>query len=276
MIDVFLSYSSADIGRANKLVGALESAGLTVFWDQATPPGVDWDTWIRAKLSDSRSVVVLWSKTSVASANVRHEAIIARDQGKLIPVLLEAVDPKDFPMGLYLVQGLKLSDWNGETTSEAFHRLLEHLGTKQALPPESSALKVDTRGRARRRLAILTILALWLLGAIGTAEFMGWPPQQPRPLVVGPHSCSDAPRDNSVDAYFDAQRPCSASEAAQLRVNHEGEIAGWEREQQSYWTEVAFLMLGVLVAPLVLCLVIWMLMCAWRWLLRTVKAANSA
>lgn len=275
MIDVFLSYSSGDIEPAGRLVRALESAGLTVFWDQATPPGVDWDTWIRGKLSDSRSVVVLWSKASVASANVRHEAIIARDQGKLIPVLLEAVDPRDFPMGLYLVQALKLHDWNGDTSSEAFLRLLENLGTKQTPPQASSALKVNTRRRARRRLAILAILAAWILGAIGTAEFMGWPPQQPAPLVIGPHSCSDTPRDSSADAWFDAQRACTANEAARLRVNHESEMAGWERDQQSYWTEVAFLMLGVAIAPLVLCLLILMLMYAARWLLRTVQAASS-
>lgn len=275
MIDVFLSYSSGDIERASELIEALESAGLTVFWDQATPPGVDWDTWIRAKLSDSRAVVVLWSRASVASANVRHEAVIARDQGKLIPVLLEAVDPRDFPMGLYFVQAIKLTDWKGDTSSEGFLRLLEHLGTKQTLPTESFALRPNARKQARHRLAILAVIAVWALGAIGTAEFMGWPPRQPPPLVIGQHSCSDAPRDSSVDAWFDAQRPCTANEATQLRVTHENEMEGWERDQRSYWAEAAFLMLGVLVAPLVVGLLMWVLRYSARWLLRTVRAASS-
>ena len=275
MIDVFLSYSSADFERASKLVKAFESAGLTVFWDQATPPGTDWDTWIRAKLSDSRVVVVLWSSASVVSVNVRHEAIIARDQGKLVPVLLEALAPSDFPMGLYLVQAIKLTDWNGETSNESFLRLVEQLGAKRARPPQTAALAINTRTRARRRLAILAIVAAWVLGAIGTAEFMGWPPRQPPPLVVGQHSCTDVPSDNSVDAWFDAQRPCTPSETAQLRANHLNETSAWERDQRSYWTEVAFLMLGVLISPLVVGLLIWMLMHAVRWLLRTLRVASS-
>ena len=34
---------------------ALEQAGYEVFWDQSTPPGKDWDSWIRDQLSTARS-----------------------------------------------------------------------------------------------------------------------------------------------------------------------------------------------------------------------------
>ena len=80
-----------------QLQSALIARGLDVFWDQAVPPGQDWDGWIRSKLSRARVVVVLWSKTSVASPNVRHEAMIARDAGKLVPVLIDDLQPTDFP-----------------------------------------------------------------------------------------------------------------------------------------------------------------------------------
>lgn len=130
MVDVFLSYSSEDLVRARRVERALTVAGYEVFWDQTTPPGADWDTWIREKLSTARTVVVLWSKTSIASANVRHEAIIARDAGKLIPVLIDPLSPTDFPMGLYLVQAAKLDRWDGDPDDIAFQQLISEIAAR--------------------------------------------------------------------------------------------------------------------------------------------------
>jgi hypothetical protein len=85
---------------------ALQAAGYDVFWDQSTPAGQDWDSWIRERLTGAKLVVVLWTKASVASPNVRHEAIIAREAGKLLPVMVDELAPTDFPMGLFMVQAL--------------------------------------------------------------------------------------------------------------------------------------------------------------------------
>jgi hypothetical protein len=274
MTDVFLSYSSTDIESANRIVRGLESAGFTVSWDQSTPPGADWDAWIRARLSESKIVIVLWSRASVASANVRHEAIIARDAGKLLPVLLESLDPRDIPMGLYLIQAVKLADWNGDTSSEDFLRLLGQLGKRQVLPTESVLLTAYARKSARRRLALLAVIGIWVLGAIGTAEFVGWPPPRPPSLVVNDLSCSDAPRDRSVDAWFDAQRPCTREEVVQLRANHDREIANWERDRRSYWVEVALLMGGVFAAPLAIGIGLWAVMQIGRGVVRTLRVAR--
>jgi hypothetical protein len=78
MADVFLSYSSKDRAAAQRVQEALSARGIDVFWDQATPPGQDWDTWIRSKLANSKLAIVLWSRESVKSDNVRHEALVAR------------------------------------------------------------------------------------------------------------------------------------------------------------------------------------------------------
>ena len=86
----------------------LEQAGYAVFWDQSTPPGKDWDEWIRDELSGAKLVIALWTKASVASPNVRHEAIIAREAGKLLPVMVDDLKPTDFPMGLFMVQALSI------------------------------------------------------------------------------------------------------------------------------------------------------------------------
>lgn len=111
MAEVFLSYSSQDRQAAQRVEQALSAQGIEVFWDQETPPGVDWDTWIRGKLANAKAAVVLWSQNSIASPNVRHEAMVARDAGKLVPAMIETLSPSDFPMGLYLVQGVQLQDW---------------------------------------------------------------------------------------------------------------------------------------------------------------------
>ena len=87
---------------------ALEAAGYEVFWDQSTPPGKDWDSWIRDQLTGARLVIALWTKSSVASPNVRHEAIIAREAGKLLPLMVDELRPTDFPMGLFMVQALSI------------------------------------------------------------------------------------------------------------------------------------------------------------------------
>jgi hypothetical protein len=134
MADVFLSYSSADRAKAAALERALSGAGYDVFWDQETPAGADWDAWIRDKLANAKVVIVLWSKASIASPNVRHEAMIARDVGALIPVLIDPLKPTDFPMGLYLVQAISLAGWKGDAADPAAHRVVSEVAARMNRP----------------------------------------------------------------------------------------------------------------------------------------------
>ena len=100
MTDIFFSYSSADRERVRPIRDALAEQGFEVFWDQQVPAGMDWDTWIRQHLTKSKCAMAFWSATSVSSDNVRHEAAVAKQQGKLISVLLEPLTAEQFPMGL--------------------------------------------------------------------------------------------------------------------------------------------------------------------------------
>lgn len=129
MPDVFLSYSSADREAAARIVRRLEADGREVFWDQDVPPGTDWDSWIREKLRASRVAVVVWSAKSVKSPNVRHEAMVARDAGKLVPVMIEPLQPDDLPMGLYLVQAVQLSDWR-DGSARGYARLAAEIDSR--------------------------------------------------------------------------------------------------------------------------------------------------
>jgi hypothetical protein len=130
MTDVFLSYSSKDRDRVRLIRDALAERGFDVFWDQTLPAGIDWDTWIRQHLAQSKCALVVWSKNSVGSDNVRHEAKIAKDQRKLLPVLIDDLAAEEFPMGLYVFQAAQLAIWHGNTHDDAWLRVLREIEDK--------------------------------------------------------------------------------------------------------------------------------------------------
>ena len=123
MTDIFFSYSSADRERVRPVRDALVAQGFEVFWDQEVPTGLDWDSWIRQHLAKGKCAMAFWSVASVASDNVRHEAVVAKQQGKLISVLLESLTAQQFPMGLYAQQAANLADWNGDPNHKEWRKL---------------------------------------------------------------------------------------------------------------------------------------------------------
>ena len=130
MPDVFLSYVSADRERVRPVRDALVAQGFDVFWDQTVPSGVDWDTWIRQHLTKAKCALVFWSVASVASDNVRHEATVAKRQGKLISILLETLTAEEFPMGLYAQQAANLSSWDGDFSHDQWLKVRRDVENK--------------------------------------------------------------------------------------------------------------------------------------------------
>ncbi|MBI1339974.1 TIR domain-containing protein [bacterium] len=173
MPDVFLSYSSNDRAAADLVQSHLSAHGVDVFWDQEVPPGVDWDTWIRSKLTEAKVAVVLWSRTSVASSNVRHEAMIGKNANKLVPVMIDALTPEDFPMGLFLIQAIKLDDWRSRSPAGLGRLLAEvnaRLNRPAAPPPPQRAAPSDAKKKAGSPVpAVIGALALVTAAAVG-----GW------------------------------------------------------------------------------------------------------
>ncbi len=141
MTDVFFSYSSRDRERVRPIRDALVAEGFDVFWDQEVPPGRNWDEWIRQYLDTARCSIVFWSEHSVRSGNVVHEATIAKDAQRLIPVLLDLIGTGDFPMGHFTTQGVMMLD--GVDNAGSLRRLIEEVEAKA------------TRRWMRRRLATL-------------------------------------------------------------------------------------------------------------------------
>lgn len=172
--DIFISYSSQDRPVAERVRAALVDAGYGVFWDQAIPPGKDWDSWLRDELMGARLVVVLWTKASVASPNVRHEAIIAREAGKLLPVMVDDLGPSDFPMGLFLVQALRI----GRTAREfgnARPKFLYEVGARLEQGEPAAQSTSPATVKPRRRAPWLAVAALLVAVLAAAALFLAWP-----------------------------------------------------------------------------------------------------
>src|SRR5439155_16285496 len=110
MPDVFLSYKREDAARVRKLVAALREAGLDVWWDEDIPPSAPWEATIEQALAEAKTVIVCWSPASVASENVRSEARVAREDGRLIQVFVKPCTP---PLFFGERQGVDLSKWRG-------------------------------------------------------------------------------------------------------------------------------------------------------------------
>jgi hypothetical protein len=104
-------------------------------------------------------VVVLWSHASIASQNVRHEAMIARDAQKLVPVMIESLKPEDFPMGLYLVQGIQLLDWR-DGGSKNLDKLASDVAVRLGQPAPARPAPKKAGGNPIVLFGVVAALAL--------------------------------------------------------------------------------------------------------------------
>ena len=95
MSDVFVSYKAEDRSRVQRLVDALESDGLSVWWDARVGGGDAWRETIAEQLDSAPCVIVVWSKRSTAPEGrfVRDEAARAQKRGAYLPVTIDKVDP---------------------------------------------------------------------------------------------------------------------------------------------------------------------------------------
>lgn len=132
MAEIFLSYANEDREMAGKVAALLESAGWTVWWDRRIPAGRTWRSVIEDALTEMRCMVVLWSSHSIDSHWVKEEAEEARALEKLVPVLIEPVNP---PVGFRSIQAADLTDYDGSKATEGSRQLIADL---QSLLGEST------------------------------------------------------------------------------------------------------------------------------------------
>lgn len=134
MAEIFISYSSQDVGRAQVLADALGARGWSVWWDRKIPLGMSYDQVIEKALTEAKCAIVLWSAVSVASEWVRSEASEAKRRGILVPVFIEHVDA---PLAFRLMNGADLSAWQPGNVNPEFDQLTERIAELLGQPREA-------------------------------------------------------------------------------------------------------------------------------------------
>lgn len=59
---------------------------------------------------------------------------MAREQGKLLPMLIDELTTEEFPMGFLFVQSAKLTLWQGDTHDEAWLKVQREVEAKLTPP----------------------------------------------------------------------------------------------------------------------------------------------
>jgi adenylate cyclase len=149
MADVFISYAREDAETARRFAEAFESAGFSVWWDDALRSGEAFDESIERALREAKAVVVLWSTSSVISRWVRAEATQADRNHTLVPVMIE---PCQRPIIFELTHTADLSRWRGDTEDKAWQglaadvlRLIECQAAPRVSPSNTTASTTATQ-----------------------------------------------------------------------------------------------------------------------------------
>lgn len=167
MADVFISYASEDRNRVRPLAEALQSRGFNVWWDRSLAAGQDYTAIIEKELKNAKAVIVVWTQSSSASTFVRDEAGRARDEGRLVPVLLDRVE---IPLGFGAFQAEDFTRWNGGANAPQMQLLEEVLKAKlSGRDVDGSAIERRRRklGARIRLVSVLTVIALVIGIAVG-------------------------------------------------------------------------------------------------------------
>ena len=161
MSDIFISYKSEDAARVAPLAHALQSSGLTVWWDRYLPGGENWHAQIQDALAAAKCVIVAWTQTSVGPFGdfVRDEARSAKQRNILVPIKLDPILP---PLGFGEIQAIDLTRWKGKTNDPFFQDLLAAVNAKiegRPVPAAKGPIK-----RLQQRLTLGTALSLLAAG----------------------------------------------------------------------------------------------------------------
>ena len=168
MADVFISYKRENQDSVQRIVEAVRASGVSVWWDQDIAPDAPWEATIERELTAAKVVIVCWSPAAVASENVKAEARLARNQGRLIQVFVAPCDP---PLFFGERQGVNLADWRGNAGDHRFETVLKAVRAVMAgkRPPEG----VGYAPRKRAPWAALTAALALVSAGLGFVANLG-------------------------------------------------------------------------------------------------------
>lgn len=179
MADIFISYASEDRARVRPLAEALLARGFNIWWDRSLAAGQDYTAIIERELKSAKAVIVVWTQGSAHSTFVRDEAGRARDEGRLVPVLLDRVD---IPLGFGSFQAEDFTKWNGGSNAPQIQLLEEVLKAKlSGRDVDGGAIERRRRklGARIRLVSLLTVIAL-VVGIAAGGRYLIDPPQAPQ------------------------------------------------------------------------------------------------
>src|SRR5690348_14259733 len=176
MVDIFISYVHQDRECAAKLAEAFSALGWSVWWDRRIVVGQRFDQAIERELEGAKTVVVLWSKNSIASEWVMNEAAVGAKRGVLIPALLECVQ---LPLEFSREQTADLTGWSCDASDPGLRALCDGIAAVLGRPlPSQPQRPSSTSWQDRRWLWIgITVLVL----AVGYACLRLTRPHTPLP-----------------------------------------------------------------------------------------------
>jgi serine/threonine-protein kinase len=152
MTDVFVSYKAEDRARIAFLVQALETDGLSVWWDAHIGGGDAWRETILRHLEAAKCVIVIWSRRSVGPKGefVRDEASRALKRKTYFPVRIDKIDP---PLGFGETQALDLTGWKGDRSDPRYNAVLSVLRQRFAIKAKRARSDpAEQKGMDRRAL----------------------------------------------------------------------------------------------------------------------------
>ncbi len=129
MADIFISFSTADTARVRPIYDAFKARGLTVFWSNDIPAGApDYHAVIKDEIRKAPVVVVVWTHNSIISHPVSQECSQSERDNKLMQVLIDEIEPIDFPMEVrFRAQKTFLIGWTGDPQHSGWVRLNDAL-----------------------------------------------------------------------------------------------------------------------------------------------------
>ena len=172
--DVFVSYSRQDNDKVMELTAKLRSAGVRMWMDVRNIDGAAmWGEEIVNALSKSKVLLLLVSKSSVASQNVVKEVLLASERkGHILPIDLEQTEiPVSLKYALAGIQHIEYFRGDPDAHMSAILRALERVGVNLAVPqpvnspapraeahaPNAQAPEADT-SEALKRSGALAVL----------------------------------------------------------------------------------------------------------------------
>lgn len=152
MADIFISYANEDRDRACILSIALEARGWSVWWDRKIVAGQAFDLIIEHELETAKSVVVLWSKSSINSEWVKNEAAAAAERSVLVPALIDAIKQ---PLEFRRKHTANLIGWDGDPSQEGFQALCDGVATAiTGMAPATPTSQASLSGRRQSQIRI--------------------------------------------------------------------------------------------------------------------------